>query len=80
MVLRSRKVHVQSRKEGPVTLDMDLRQPVKPTIGPVESSQLWIRGLPAIESGQFAEPASREDSYLSECECPHDCLRDHANE
>ena len=63
-----------------MTLDMDLRQPVKQTVGSAELPHLSIRSLPAVDSDQFAEPASRGDSDLSECACPYDCLRDHENE
>ncbi len=63
-----------------MALNMDPRQPVKQTVGSAAPSHQWIRGLPTVDGGQFAEPALREDSYLSECECPNDCLRDHENE
>ena len=63
-----------------MTLEFDLGQPVLQTVGSVEPSRLWNLGLAADDGGPLAKRAMREDSYLSECECPDDCLRDHENE
>jgi hypothetical protein len=60
-------------------LSMDLRQPVRGPIGSMEPSHLWIVGL-AADDGQLARPQARPYSYMAECECPDDCLRDHENE
>ncbi len=58
----------------------ELRQPVQQTVGSVEPSRPWILTLAAVDGGRLAEPAPRQISYRSECECPDDCLRDHDNE
>ncbi len=70
---------ISNHMEVPVTLEFDLRQPIL-TVGSIEPSRLWNLGLTADDGGPLAEPAMRENSYLSECECPDDCLRDHENE
>jgi hypothetical protein len=61
-------------------LRIDLRQPVHETVGSSEPSHRWIVGFAAIDFGRFAERQGRRYSYLGECECPDDCLRDHENE
>ena len=62
-------------------LDVGTGQPVRGAIGSMEPSHLWILGLAADDS-QVARPRpqGRSYSYLTECECPEDCLRDHENE
>lgn len=69
-----------AERRVPVTLEFDHRQPVRQTIGSVEPSPRWNLGPAADDGGPLAEPALRKNSYLSECECPDDCLRDHENE
>ena len=32
------------------------------------------------EAGSLGGPGTRPYSFVAECECPDDCLRDHANE
>jgi hypothetical protein len=32
------------------------------------------------DAASLAEPRTRPYSFVAECECPDDCLRDHANE
>ena len=59
---------------------LDLRQPVVQTAGSFEPSPLWIIGLPAGDPRSVAKPALHQYSYMSECECTYDCLRDHENE
>ena len=34
----------------------------------------------SIHRGGAVDERSRPYSFLSECACPHDCLRDHENE
>ncbi len=40
----------------------------------------WIHGRLERDRGAIAIPAPYEYSFLSACECPDDCLRDHENE
>ena len=61
-------------------LKIDLRQPVKATVGSLEPSHLWVLGLAVDEDGSLVGPGRRQYSYWAECECPDDCLRDHENE
>lgn len=62
---------------------MQLNFDVQPSIGPsarsAEPAGVWLLGLATDDS----EPAlSRTPlySFLADCECPDDCLRDHENE
>jgi hypothetical protein len=61
-------------------LKVDLRQPVEKSAGSLRPSHLWVPGLALDDEGSLVAPGRRHDSYLAECECPNDCLRDHENE
>ena len=66
-------------------LNVDVRQPVQQSARSAAPSHAWILGLIAddrslVEPVALVEPAMRQYSYASECECPNDCLRDHENE
>jgi hypothetical protein len=61
-------------------LNVDVRQPVQQTADSAQPSHPWILRLMAVDDGPLAKPAPRPYSYLAECECPDDCLRDHENE
>jgi hypothetical protein len=67
-------------------LNVDVRQPVQQRARSAAPSHPWILGLiadddrPLVEPSPLVEPALRQYSYASECECPNDCLRDHENE
>jgi hypothetical protein len=61
-------------------LIVDMREPIQQTTGSRERSHPWILGLIAVDDDTRAAPGERPYSFLSECECPDDCLRDHANE
>ncbi len=63
-----------------MNLTSDPRQPVQQTSGSMEPSRPWSIGLAAVDGDPLAESAQHQDSYLAECECPDDCLRDHGNE
>jgi hypothetical protein len=63
-----------------VNLKVDPGQQMKPTVGSLEPSHLWILGLAVDDDGSAAGPGRRQPSYLAECECPDDCVRDHENE
>lgn len=60
-------------------LTMDL-QVVQETRHSLEPSHLWVLGLAVDDHGELVGPGRRKYSYLAECECPDDCLRDHENE
>lgn len=56
------------------------RRPIAPQpFLSVEPTHLWVLG---VVNDQYAakRPTERIPSFLSECECPDDCLRDHENE
>jgi hypothetical protein len=61
-------------------LSFDRGQPAVPKAAPREPSS--DEGVPPVvdRSDSFVEPVARRYSFLVECECPGDCLRDHANE
>jgi hypothetical protein len=59
---------------------VDLRQSIPQAAGSAEPSHLWILGPTAADDGPPAMPGARPYSFLSDCECPDDCLRDHENE
>lgn len=61
-------------------LGIDLRQPGQRSIGSLEPSHLWMLGLGPVEDGPAAEVGPHPYSFLADCECPGDCLRDHENE
>ena len=61
-------------------LTVDTRQPNRQTPGSPEPSRPWILGLIAVDDDTRAMPGARPYSFLSECECPDDCLRDHETE
>jgi hypothetical protein len=56
------------------------RQPSAAPLGSLEPSHLWVLGLALADKGSLVGPGRREYSFLAECECPDDCLRDHENE
>jgi hypothetical protein len=63
-------------------MELSLDQP-RPALPPVASrepspSQRVRRVTEGHESP--VEPATRRYSFWTDCECPDDCLRDHANE
>jgi hypothetical protein len=63
-------------------MEMSLDQP-RPALSPVTSRE----PSPSQRARQITErpkavvePATRGSSFWADCECPDDCLRDHANE
>jgi hypothetical protein len=61
-------------------LTVDVRQPIQQGAGSPEPSHPWILGLIAVDGDTPAAAGGRPYSFLSECECPDDCLRDHDSE
>jgi hypothetical protein len=49
-------------------------------VGSVVLSRLRILVAAASDRAKSVKAAPRPYSFLSECECPDDCLRDHENE
>ena len=60
--------------------DVDTLRSVPQATGSTDPSHPWILGLVATSDAPRAPHASTPDSFMSECECPEDCLRDHENE
>jgi hypothetical protein len=61
-------------------LPVETRQSNHQTSGSQEPSHSWIRGLNAVDDDTRAAPDVPPYSFLTECECPDDCLRDHDSE
>lgn len=61
-------------------LTVDLRQPVQKTVASREPSHLRVLGVAVDDDGALVGLGRHEYSYLAECECPGDCLRDHEND
>jgi hypothetical protein len=61
-------------------LHVDVRQPATTTAQSAELSDPWSLGPIAVDDGPRTEPARSAYSFLADCECPDDCLRDHENE
>ena len=68
------------RKVLAMQLNVDVRQPVQQRARSAAPSHPWILGLIAVDDDTRAAPGGRPYSFLSECECPDDCLRDHESE
>ncbi len=62
-----------------MTLTVDVRQSSVETARSTEPAHPWFLGLVAVDEAPRT-PSGRPYSFLSECECPDDCLRDHENE
>ena len=70
----------RARKVFPMQLAVDTREPIQQITGSPEPSHPWILGLIAADDDTRAAPGGHPYSFLSECECPDDCLRDHESE
>lgn len=57
-----------------------LPEPRKPSVGSALLSTLRNLLAAAPDRGTALNAEPRPYSFLSECECPDDCLRDHENE
>jgi hypothetical protein len=47
------------------------------TVGDIAPNAFWILGIVQEDDGSLSGPATWQASYLSDCVCPDDCLRDH---
>ena len=63
-----------------MNLTLDLPQSLKQSVGSSALSRLKSLLSTTADDRAGVDPAARPYSFLSECECPHDCLRDHENE
>lgn len=61
-------------------LGANLPQPRKKPVGPFEPSHRWVLGLAVDDDDARIGSRIHVFSYLAECNCPDDCLRDHENE
>jgi hypothetical protein len=61
-------------------LSVDVPQPAHQVAALAEPSHPWILGLIARDDSPRATPEGSPYSFLAECECPDECLRDHENE
>jgi hypothetical protein len=43
----------------------------------ISPAAFWILGIVQDEDGSLTGPGKAQSSYLTECDCPDDCLRDH---
>ena len=59
-------------------LPVDLTQPT--SVGSPEISHVWVLQPVVTDARPLVASDTRGYSYLAECECPDDCLRDHGNE
>jgi hypothetical protein len=57
-----------------------LPQPRSQSVASAALSRLKSLLSTTADDRAGVDPAARPYSFLSECECPHDCLRDHENE
>ena len=61
-------------------MNVSVDRPVTETSGSSTLPDVWAFGLTVNDDASLGRPRMRPYSYLSECECPDDCLRDHENE
>jgi hypothetical protein len=64
----------------PMQLTVDGRQTNQQATDSPEPSHPWILGLIAAADDTRAATGGSPYSFLSDCECPDDCLRDHESE
>ena len=63
-----------------MNLALTLPETRKQTIGSIVLSGLRSLVAAPPDRGKSVKAEPRPYSFLSECECPDDCLRDHENE
>jgi hypothetical protein len=64
----------------PMQLTVDVHRSTRQTASSGEASPGWILGPTVADDARLAIPRPQAYSFLSDCECPDDCLRDHENE
>ena len=69
------------RKGAPMQqLTMDIHRSSGQTARSGEASPGWVLGPTVADEARLSIQRPQAYSFLSECECPDDCLRDHENE
>ena len=63
-----------------MNIELVLPHPRKQSIGSAVLSRLRALVAATSDRGRTVQSVPRPYSFLSECECPDDCLRDHENE
>lgn len=63
-----------------MNIALALPESQKQKLGSVVLSRLRILVAAATDRARTAQAVPRPYSFLSDCECPDDCLRDHENE
>lgn len=61
-------------------IHLRIRQPIDQTARSLELMRRWNLGLDAVDGEAVIQPAVPLYRYMSECECPFDCPRDHEND
>lgn len=61
-------------------ITVDVHRSTRPPARPAEASPGWDLRPTAADDARLAMPRVQAYSFLSDCECPDDCLRDHENE
>jgi hypothetical protein len=67
-------------KDVPMNIGFAQPQSQKQSLGSVMLSALGNLVAAVTDRASTDKAAPRPYSFLSECECPYDCLRDHENE
>ena len=60
--------------------NLDTKRSSQPTTSSIEPAHPWILGIVTTDDGPRSQRSGIPYSFVSECECPDDCLRDHGNE
>lgn len=74
-------VRLHSRERVlPMQFTVDVHRSIRQTERSSDASPGWTVGPPSADDARLARPRPQAYSFLSDCECPDDCLRDHENE
>lgn len=70
----------RTRKGSAMQHTAGMSQTIQESAGSAEPRRPWILGLIAADDDTRGPVDEGPYSFLSECECPDTCLRDHDNE
>jgi hypothetical protein len=59
---------------------VEQRQPAQTSVASPVPAHLWVLDPAIDDQASRLGPRTRPYSFWAECECPDECLRDHANE